>query len=596
MVLHQCRITLSPLCRRTRVVRVEQSRLRLAISLLRQLLKFHPKPFLIAVAGASVYAICTVASSFGLGYVVDEVIIPRYQTNMIDSHTFLIASFIVIGIGLLRAIGVVVRRSFAGISHWSTSESLSTQLIRHIMRQPSRWHQRHMTGDLVARIGVDSDTAASVLGPLPFSTSVVLLVALTSIWLVVIDVPLGMLAVTVIPLLFALNLGYQRRIDRHFDSAQKALGDLSEAVHESFDGVMVVKAFGAEEREHVRLASISSKLKEARIRAVNARAIFEALVDGTPSLVNVSLIAYGAVRVRGGALTIGELSSFIYLFTLLVFPLRIIGYLLSEIPHSSSGFKRVKEILDEPLEGQPSVSTLPPDSQFAIDVRNAKFSYSTDAEPIFTDVSFSIPVGSTVAVVGETGSGKSTLLKLIAGLIDTQSGSIHVSRGGTAMVFQEPFLFSGSLHFNLTLGKSIDITDIARSLWASVSEEFVSDLENGIDTIIGERGISLSGGQRQRIALARAIASGRHTLLLDDTTSALDPTTESMVIERLASLSDTTTTIVVASRPTTIKYADYVIFIHDGIVHDLSTHDELMRESSAYLNLMMSFEIDRKAS
>jgi ABC-type multidrug transport system fused ATPase/permease subunit len=337
-------------------------------------------------------------------------------------------------------------------------------------------------------------------------------------------------------------------------------------------------------------------LKEARIRAVNARAIFEALVDGTPSLVNVSLIAYGAVRVRGGALTIGELSSFIYLFTLLVFPLRIIGYLLSEIPHSSSGFKRVKEILDEPLEGQPSVSTLPPDSQFAIDVRNAKFSYSSDAEPIFTDVSFSIPVGSTVAVVGETGSGKSTLLKLIAGLIDTQSGSIHVSHGGTALVFQEPFLFSGSLHFNLTLGKSIDITDIARSLWASVSEEFVSDLENGIDTIIGERGISLSGGQRQRIALARAIASGRHTLLLDDTTSALDPTTESMVIERLASLTDTTTTIIVASRPTTIRYADYVIFIHDGMVHDLSTHDELMRESSAYLNLMMSFEIDRKAS
>jgi ATP-binding cassette subfamily B protein len=129
-----------------------------------------------------------------------------------------------------------------------------------------------------------------------------------------------------------------------------------------------------------------------------------------------------------------------------------------------------------------------------------------------------------------------------------------------------------------------------------VSEEFVSDLENGIDTIIGERGISLSGGQRQRIALARAIASGRHTLLLDDTTSALDPTTESMVIERLASLTDTTTTIIVASRPTTIRYADYVIFIHDGMVHDLSTHDELMRESSVYLNLMMSFEIDRKAS
>ena len=575
---------------------MKQSRFRLAISLLRQLLKLHPRPFLTAVAGASVYAICTVASSFGLGYVVDEVIIPRFQSDIISRQSFVTASCIVIGIGLLRAVGVVVRRSYAGISHWSTSESLSTQLIRHTMRQPTAWHQRHMTGDLVARIGVDSDTAASVLGPLPFSTSVVLLVALTSIWLVVIDLPLGLLAVTIIPLLFALNIGYQRRIDRHFDSAQKALGDLSEAVHESFDGVMVVKAFGAEDREHVRLGRISSKLKDARINAVNARAIFEALVDGTPSLVNVALIAYGAARVRNGALSIGELSSFIYLFTLLVFPLRIIGYLLSEIPHSSSGFKRVREILDEPLETQPVIHLLPQNSNLAVQIVDASFSYAESDELIFSHVNFSIPAGSTVAVVGETGSGKSTLLKLIAGLIRTQHGSVHVAEGGSAIVFQEPFLFSGSLQFNLTLGKSIHIPDIARALWASVSEEFVSDLENGIDTIVGERGISLSGGQRQRIALARAIASGRKVLLLDDTTSALDPATESLVIERLSSLSNTTTTIVVASRPTTVKIADHVLFVHQGKVHELATHQTLMNNNQAYANLMKSFEMDRKAS
>jgi len=575
---------------------MEQSRFRLAISLLRQLLKLHPRPFFIAVAGASVYAICTVASSFGLGYVVDEVIIPRFQSDIINQQTFVTASLIVVGIGLLRAVGVVIRRSYAGISHWSTSESLSTQLIRHTMRQPTSWHQKHMTGDLVARIGVDSDTAAAVLGPLPFSTSVVLLVALTSFWLVVIDTPLGLLAVTIIPLLFALNIGYQRRIDRHFDSAQKALGDLSEAVHESFDGVMVVKAFGAEDREHVRLGRISSKLKDARIKAVNARAIFEALVDGTPSLVNVALIAYGAIRVRNGALTIGELSSFIYLFTLLVFPLRIIGYLLSEIPHSSSGFKRVREILDEPLEEQPLINVLPSNSAIAVKVVDAKFSYAETDEPIFAGVNFSIPIGSTVAVVGETGSGKSTLLKLIAGLIRSQHGEVHVSQGGSAIVFQEPFLFSGSLHFNLTLGKSIQIPDVARALWASVSEEFVSDLENGIDTVVGERGISLSGGQRQRIALARAIASGRQILLLDDTTSALDPATESLVIERLSSLSSTTTTIVVASRPTTVKIADHVLFVHKGKVHELATHDALLESNAAYSALMKSFEMDRKAS
>jgi ABC-type multidrug transport system fused ATPase/permease subunit len=284
------------------------------------------------------------------------------------------------------------------------------------------------------------------------------------------------------------------------------------------------------------------------------------------------------------------------LFTLLVFPLRIIGYLLSEIPHSSSGFKRVREILDEPIETQPEINLLPQSSDIAVQVVDASFCYSESDEPIFSHVNFSVPVGSTVAVVGETGAGKSTLLKMIAGLIRAQHGSVHVTRGGSAIVFQEPFLFSGSLHFNLTLGKSIHVPDIARALWASVSEEFVSDLENGIDTIVGERGISLSGGQRQRIALARAIASGRQVLLLDDTTSALDPATESLVIERLSSLSSTTTTIVVASRPTTVKIADHVLFVHEGKVHELATHETLMSSNPAYANLMKSFEMDRKAS
>ena len=256
----------------------------------------------------------------------------------------------------------------------------------------------------------------------------------------------------------------------------------------------------------------------------------------------------------------------------------------------------MREILDEPLEAQPEVRKLPPDSQVAVEVIDATFAYAENDEPILSHVNFSIPIGSTVAVVGETGAGKSTLLKLIAGLVRTQQGSVHVNQGGAAIVFQEPFLFSGSLHFNLTLGKSIPIADIAQALWASASEEFVSDLENGIDTIVGERGISLSGGQRQRIALARAIASGRSVLLLDDTTSALDPATESLVIDRLSSLSKSTTTIVVASRPTTVKIADHVLFVHQGKIHALTTHDELMSSNQAYSNLMKSFEMDRKAS
>ena len=571
-----------------------ESRFRLAVSLLRNLLRFHPRPFLIAVGGASLYAVCTVASSYGLGFVIDEVVLPRFQSGVSELSAYFTACLIVIGIGLLRAVGVVFRRSYAGVSHWSTSESLSKKLVRHVMNQPSMWHQRHMTGDLVARIGVDSDTAAQVLGPLPFSTSVVLLVFLTSVWLVVIDVPLGILALVVIPVLFALNLGYQRRIDRHYDSAQEALGSLSEAVHESFDGVMVVKAFGAERREQQRLAAISTKLKDARIKAVNARAVFEALVDGTPSMVNILLIVAGAYRVRSGSLSIGELSSFIYLFTLLVFPLRIIGYLLSEIPHSSSGYKRVTEVLSEERELDPRTKFCKTSDGKSVQLADVAFKYPGANDFVFEHVNVEIPSGSKVAVVGETGCGKSTLLKIIAGLLAPDSGSVAIQDRKCSIVFQEPFLFSGSIRFNVTLGKTASNEQVQSALWVSACDEFISGLEEREDTVVGERGVSLSGGQRQRVALARALAADNGVLLLDDTTSALDPATESLVIERLGSVKRQITTIMVASRPTTIRIADYVLFIHDGVVEPLSTHEDLLHSNVAYSKLMTSFEIDRR--
>ena len=571
-----------------------ESRFKLAVSLLRNLLRFHPRPFLIAVGGASLYAVCTVASSYGLGFVIDEVVLPRFQSGVSDVSAYFTACLIVIGIGLLRAVGVVFRRSYAGVSHWSTSESLSKKLVQHIMNQPSIWHQRHMTGDLVARIGVDSDTAAQVLGPLPFSTSVVLLVVLTSVWLVVIDVPLGILALVVIPVLFALNLGYQRRIDRHYDSAQEALGSLSEAVHESFDGVMVVKAFGAEHREQQRLANISTRLKDARINAVNEKAVFEALVDGTPSLVNILLIAFGAYRVRSGSLTIGELSSFIYLFTLLVFPLRIIGYLLSEIPHSSSGYKRVTEILGEERELDPRTKFFKTSDGISVQLVDVAFKYPESSDYVFKHVNVEIPSGSKIAVVGETGCGKSTLLKIIAGLLAPDSGSVAIQDRKCSIVFQEPFLFSGSIRFNVTLGKMTSNELVQNALWVSACDEFISELDEKEDTVVGERGVSLSGGQRQRVALARALASSSGVLLLDDTTSALDPATESLVIERLSSVERQITTIMVASRPTTIRIADYVLFIHDGFVEPLSLHEDLLHSNAAYSRLMTSFEIDRR--
>jgi ABC-type multidrug transport system fused ATPase/permease subunit len=466
-------------------------------------------------------------------------------------------------------------------------------LVRQIMTQPSIWHKKRMTGDLVARVGVDSDAAAEVLGPLPFSTSVVLLIFLTGGWLIVVDMPLGLIAISVIPILLLLNVGYQRRIDKHYETAQHELGALSSAVHESFDGVMVVKAFGAEDRETRRLSLISTRLKDARVRAVLARSTFEALLDGVPSLVNILLLVVGAMRVDSGSMTVGELTSFIYLFTLLIFPLRIIGYVLSSVPHSASGYKRVREILDEPVVLDPSLLIVDAPIGVGIELENVSFSFDKESPVVLDSVSFRIAAGGTVVIVGSTGSGKSTLLAVMAGLLQPSQGRVALDGKHASIVFQEPFLFSGSIEYNICLGQQLSEEVIAESLFLSASDSFVSDFANGTKTIIGERGISLSGGQRQRISLARAIAQGANVLLLDDTTSSLDTVTESIVVERLRSASRKVTTVVVASRPSTIALADDVLFLESGKLADHGPHSALMLSNENYRNLMQSFEHDR---
>lgn len=573
---------------------IVQSRLRTGIKLVRDLLRFHPRLFAIAVGGASVYAMCTVASSFGVAYLVDDVILPRFESGNIDSAVYLTGAAIVIGIGILRAFGVVVRRSFAGISNWRTVESLTMLLVRHIMAQPLLWHKNRMTGDLVARVGVDSDAAAEVLGPLPFSTSVVLLVFLTGGWLVIVDVPLGLVAISVIPILLLLNVGYQRRIDRHYDTAQTELGALSSAVHESFDGVMVVKAFGAEERETRRLSAISTRLKDARIRAVSARSTFEALLDGVPSLVNILLLVLGAMRVQSNSMSVGELTSFIYLFTLLIFPLRIIGYVLSSVPHSASGYKRVREILDETLVGDPQTLIMETRQGIGVMLQDVYFSFGAQLPSVLANINCSIELGKTVVVVGATGSGKSTLLSVMAGLLQPSSGSVLLSGRRAAIVFQEPFLFSGTIRHNINMGKPMTDEVLHNALYLAAADDFVDALEEGIDTVIGERGISLSGGQRQRISLARAIAQHVDVLLLDDTTSSLDTVTESVVIDRLRKSNRGVSTIVVASRPSTIALADEVLFLENGTLSEQGTHQQLMIRNSNYRELMQSFEHDRE--
>ncbi|MGH9269758.1 MAG: ABC transporter transmembrane domain-containing protein, partial [Ilumatobacteraceae bacterium] len=324
-----------------------------SLAMLRAQLRLHPRPFTIAVFGAAVFALATIGSSIAVEWVTDNVIIPRFERGEVAAGSVLTGVGLVVGIGLVRATGVVIRRTWAGKTQWRVAGSLSDGVVDRLVRQPMSWHQRRPDGDLVARAGVDADAAVSVLAPIPFATGTVLLIVVSAVWLLVTDVVLGAAAVAVFPVLIGLNVYYQRRVEQYYDAAQNHLGDLSAGVHESFDGVQLVKAYGAEQRETERLATLAGYLRTARVHAVRLRGTFEALLDAVPSLANVGLVVLGAARVESGAVSIGELTSFIYLFTLLVFPLRLIGYALSELPHSLSGWRRVRAVLDEPIEPDP---------------------------------------------------------------------------------------------------------------------------------------------------------------------------------------------------------------------------------------------------
>jgi ATP-binding cassette subfamily B protein len=562
-----------------------------------ELVRLHRVLFAVAVLGASVFAICTVASSIAVQWVIDNVIVPRFPdgggAGEVAMSTVVTGCLLIIGIGVLRAAGVVVRRAFAGMSQWRVAETLANRVSNRLVRQPISWHRRQSDGELVARAGVDIDTTVAAMAPIPFATSTVVMVVVATIWLLATDLVMGVVAVSVFPVLIIVNVVYQHRVDRHFDAAQRALGEFSGAVHESFEAVQLVKAYGAGDRETRRLSAMAGQIRDARIHAVHLRGTFEAVLETIPSLTNIGLVVLGAARVRAGDVTIGELSSFIYLFTLLVFPLRVIGYALSELPHSYAGYHRVKAVIDEPLDDDPDASIGIPSGDDAVVLDHVSFTYPGEVAPVVDDAMVRIPAGTVTAVVGATGAGKTTLLDLIAGLLAPTSGAIRRAPGERAMVFQEAFLFGGTVRENVAVGLDVDDDEVLEALTWACADRFVGDLPEGLDTLVGERGVTLSGGQRQRVALARALIRRPAVLLLDDTTSALDPATELAVLANLRGALTDTTVVMVASRPSTVSLADDVLFVDQGRIVDHGTHDRLMRDVPAYRRLIEAFETDR---
>jgi ABC-type multidrug transport system fused ATPase/permease subunit len=565
------------------------------VRVVRAHVRLHPGPFITAVAGAAVYGLATVASTLVLRWVIDNLITPRFTDGQVSSGAVLAGATAIIAVGLIRSTGVVVRRVNAGRTQFRVAATWRERIVGQYQAQPLSWYQRHPTGELLAHADADVEASTEVLAPLPFGTGVCLIILVSAVWLLATDYVLGGIAVLLFPVLTLLNVVYEHRVSGPAEEAQQHIGHVSAVVHESFEGVMVIKALGAEAHEQARLEERARHLRDAKVRVAVMRGTFEALLDAVPSLVNVLIVVIGAYRIEAGAVTIGDVTSFVFLFTLLVWPLRLIGFILADVPRAVAGFARVQEVLSDPAPASSTEAVTEAGPGVGIDLQGVHFAFADEPmRDVLDGIDLTIGAGRTVALVGPTGAGKTTLLELLAGLLAPTSGAVHRQPGEAALVFQEPFLFTDSLRDNVLLGRPGTIAELWSALDAAQAAGFVGALPDGVETEVGERGITLSGGQRQRIALARALARRPAVLLLDDATSALDPTTESLILgglhERLAG----TTTLLVATRPSTIALADEVIYLAGGRVRGRGTHDELVATEPGYRHLVEAYDRDRE--
>lgn len=561
---------------------------------LRRWVRPHRRPVLVLVLTA---VSAMLAQSLVLSLVVGRVVDGPIRHHDVAGLWELCGVALVFGVAE-SALFWARRQAMAGAS-LGIETDLRRDLFAHIQRLPVSFHDRWPSGQLLSRLTTDLSTLRRFVGfAAVFILANAIAVAAVLALLIHIQLWLGLFVLVAMAPLMAFTRRFELRYSRDSRRAQDLTGDLATYIEESALGIRVIKSYGRRPHMLGGFTGHAQRLRKAELTKIRTLGIFWAILEGHPQVVLAGVTVGGVYAVAHGALSVGELVAFVTLFLRLIWPIIALGWLLALAEESASACRRIYEVLDtEPTIVDPS-APVPAEEGTTLRFEGVHFHFDGADEDVLRGVDLDIAAGETMALVGAVGSGKTTLTALVPRLYDVTGGKITIGgvdvrdlrldqlRHAVTTAFEDATLFSASVRENLTLGRAgLSDADVAEAIDVAQAG-FVHDLPYGLDTRIGEQGLSLSGGQRQRLALARAVLGRPRVLVLDDPLSALDVHTEAQVEEALRRVLGSTTALVVAHRPSTVLLADRVALLADGRIAAVGTHRELLATVPAYRELL----------
>ena len=542
-------------------------------------------------------------------------LIPLVQRRIIDkvivTHTASIwpLAIALVAAALLSFAGTSVRRYMGGRVSLDVQHDLRTELLGSLSRLDGARQDELHTGQVVSRSISDVNMVQGLLSMIPVTAGNLVLFALSLVIMLFLSPLLTVVALLVGPALYFVALASRRRLFPSSWAAQQESGAVAGVVEAAVTGVRVVKGFGQEEQEIGRLERASRRLFAARVRTVRMMARYSPALQAIPAFGQVGVLALGGWLAIHGSITLGTFLAFSAYLALMVAPVRMLTYLITLGQEARASVIRVFEVIDSRpvITEKPGAAALPADAA-GIQLDDVHFGYQP-SQPVLNGLSLRAEPGETLAMIGASGSGKSTVALLLARFYDVTSGAVRIGghdvrdvtldslRAAIGLVLEDSFLFSDSVRANIAYGRPEATQEqIIAAARAAEAEEFIDELPQGYDTVIGEQGLSLSGGQRQRIALARALITDPRILVLDDATSSIDPRMEAEIHQTLRRVMRGRTTLLIAHRRSTLQLADRIAVLDGGRVVDVGSHEELTERCPRYRLLLAGPEDEAAAA